>query len=159
MPFQPASIILTLTLLLLTSLLIPPTTSVSVILASAPYGIGHAITTTTCTDISPGICCISIDVSGARTARFTHLTVGDIAAVWGPRHPGDVDHSHWAHACANVVLDSRPGPGAWTWASSHQGRPAQEVRASGASYIVVPKHLPPDEKASAWMAAEGMLAM
>ncbi|KAI4087548.1 MAG: hypothetical protein LQ344_006701 [Seirophora lacunosa] len=159
MPLQPPSITLVPPLLLLTSLLIPPTASVSIKLTSPPHGIGHAITTTTCTGISPGICCISVDMSGARTARFTDLAVGDIAAVWGPRHPDDFDNGHWAHACSNVVLDSHPGPGAWNWASSHQGRLAQEVRASGASYIVVPRHLPPDEKASAWMAAEGMLGM
>lgn len=56
---------------------------VDIILTGAPWGYVQAATTNTCTDIQPGECCMAIALDGARTARFDHLAVGDIAAVCG----------------------------------------------------------------------------
>ncbi|KAL8762009.1 MAG: hypothetical protein Q9184_001926 [Pyrenodesmia sp. 2 TL-2023] len=147
------------TLLLLTVnllSLIDPSAQVDITLTGAPQGHGNTAITTTCTNIRPGTCCIVVTFEGARTVRFNHLFVGDIAAVWGPDN--QANPSGPFDACARVVLESRPGPGTWVWASQEQGSGA-EVRATGASFIRMPTSLPPDPKTSIWLQAEGMLGM
>ena len=129
---------------------------VDITFTGIPSGYGHAAITNTCTNIQPGECCMVIAFDGARTARFDHLAVEDITAVWGPERR--VRSGGFAEACAHVVLGSRSGPGSWTWQSDEQGTGA-EIAATGASYIRVPKSLPPNPTTSLWLQTEGMLAL
>lgn len=107
-----------------------------------------------CNNIAPGVCCLSA-WDGATDARFDDLESNHIAATWGygfNRRSGSV-----AEGCSGRVLDSRRGPGSWYWEMEGHLHWDIATMASGASYITLPKALPPDEKTSAWLKAEGML--
>ncbi|KAL8805450.1 MAG: hypothetical protein Q9200_005424, partial [Gallowayella weberi] len=143
--------------------LVDPTVEVTITLSSMAFRWHHVpgtgIITTTCTDILPGVCCMHPDLQGASTATFTQLSMSDIAAVWGPP---SVDVPGTAY-CGGPVLGSSPGPGNWTWQTRSGADLAEmgmvESRARGASYISVPRSLPPDDKTSKWAMGEGILAM
>ncbi|KAL8799357.1 MAG: hypothetical protein Q9182_005964 [Xanthomendoza sp. 2 TL-2023] len=143
--------------------LVDPTVQVTITLSSVAFrthnGPGPCTITTTCTDILPGVCCMHPDLQGAETVTFTRLTMSDIAAVW--RVP--LDNVTSTAYCGGPVLDSSPGPGTWIWRTP-TGADAAEMglvgsRARGASYISVPRALPPDDKTSKWAMGEGILAM
>ncbi|KAL8789290.1 MAG: hypothetical protein Q9213_001213 [Squamulea squamosa] len=111
-----------------------------------------------CPNIPPGQCCVAQghpgDSFGAWTVTFNNLRVLDIAAVWGHRSvgPGPVGH---VEGCSGTVLGSRGGPGRWNWYVRH----INTRMAKGASYISLPKALPPEEAESNWLDAEGMLGL
>ncbi len=150
---------LSLSLYLLVVLLIKTTNQVNIILLSP--GLFGDIYSNTCTNIAPGICCLPFTDTGAQFIRFDHLLVGDIAAVWGPLSvslSGDTTQA----ACREQMKESTTGPGTWIWDMEGLRRGeyhGPDKEATGASYITVPKALPPDEKTSAWLTAEGMLQL
>ncbi|KAL8938708.1 MAG: hypothetical protein Q9216_003745 [Gyalolechia sp. 2 TL-2023] len=112
--------------------------------------------TATCTNILPGICCrFPGTISEASAVNFSHLTPFDIAAVW-KREPNLATLSSGRGGCSGRILRSRVGSRQWTWTS-----PSGLVgdRASGGSYVTLPRTLPPGEKEREWMAVEGLLAM
>lgn len=113
--------------------------------------------TATCLNAQPGVCCIFSYV-GATYAYFEHLTAFDIAAVWRYRitNPSDFATSPLVSACSGRVLESRPGPGDWEWTSEDMEAVS---RSSGASYITMPRSLPPGEEAKGWMLMEGLLGL
>ncbi|KAL8929667.1 MAG: hypothetical protein Q9172_000346 [Xanthocarpia lactea] len=88
--------------------------------------------TSTCTDIAPD------------------LTVFDFAAVWS-----EYDERHQS-GCGEHVVGSGSGPGVWEWAPEY---PDYIQQVYGASYVTLPRTLPPDAKASNWMTMEGLLGM
>ncbi|KAL8734452.1 MAG: hypothetical protein Q9181_003190 [Wetmoreana brouardii] len=85
---------------------------------------------------------------------FQSLTASDIAAVWTRRTSDSDIH---IEACSGAVLQSRAGPGDWRWTWSDPPSVQNWRRATGASYISLPKNLPPDAAASKWLAMEGVL--
>ncbi|KAL8769213.1 MAG: hypothetical protein Q9209_004714 [Squamulea sp. 1 TL-2023] len=111
-----------------------------------------------CPNIPPGQCCVAQghpgDSFGAWNVKFDYLMAFDIAAVWGHRSvaPGPAGH---IEGCSGTVLGSRGGPGRWTW----YVRNINTRLAKGASYISLPRNLPPGEAESNWLTAEGMLGL
>ncbi|KAL8714605.1 MAG: hypothetical protein Q9220_001553 [cf. Caloplaca sp. 1 TL-2023] len=107
-----------------------------------------------CLNIPPGVCCLTPSGTGEPAHRvvYDHLLVGDIATVWGERIQHDTGRR--IRECSGQVLGSGRGPGTFTW---HYGNIAN--RAWGASYVRLPTAVPPDEKTSLWLAAEGMLGL
>ncbi|KAL8689476.1 MAG: hypothetical protein Q9224_004632 [Gallowayella concinna] len=126
----------------------------------APAAVGTI--TTTCTNILPGLCCMHPDIQGASTVTFTELVISDIAAVWRVP-PVNATTAQQFQYCGGLVLESRPGPGTWIWRPRSGADAAElglvESRASGASYISIPRALPLDKKTSQWAMGEGILAM
>lgn len=58
--------------------------------------------------------------------------------------------------CSGRVLRSRTGPGNWRW-TSETGLTGD--RATGGSYVTLPRSLPPGIEDKEWMAVEGLLAL
>ncbi|KAI4100768.1 MAG: hypothetical protein L6R37_005260 [Teloschistes peruensis] len=87
-------------------------------------------------------------------AEFAGLTAMDIAAVWKKRI---VSVDHHIAACSGAVLQSRRGPDFWRWNWDDPVIELNRKRATGASYISLPKGLPPDDGSSDWLTAEGIL--
>ena len=112
----------------------------------------------TCLDIPAGLCCKPpISYPDATTkVLFRHLRIWDIAAVWGNRYRAtDRSANHYTAGCAGPLLASRPGPGGWLWR-----QPATDRRAAeGASYISLPRTLPPKPNVTRWLAWEGLLGL
>lgn len=114
-----------------------------------------------CLDIQPGECCKPPlrypDVT--TKVLFRHLLAWDIAAVWrnSDYFGGSIDRR--STACSGL-LASRKGPGSWLW---RQPPPAMSTDgnnpAEGASYIRLPRNLPPDPKLFDHLAMQGLLAM
>ena len=75
----------------------------------------------------------------------------DIAAVWVPR--STPSSPTWITGCSGLLLESRPGPGDWYW---HE---RVSTTAYGASYVSLPKSVPPDEPTSGVLATEGLLGL
>lgn len=119
-----------------------------------PYGHGNIVTK--CTNIAPGICCLAPRGTGADDVHIQHLTIFDVAALWGSRRR--TDWQIYAE-CSGRVVDSRTGPGDWRWHRWQEGRAYDSPSIHGASYITLPRALPPDGKAKAWMAVEGLLGL
>ncbi|KAI4159561.1 MAG: hypothetical protein L6R39_000342 [Caloplaca ligustica] len=116
-------------------------------------GLSSQPLTVTCTNLAPGVCC-EYPPAGAEAVTFHHLTAFDIAAVWTERLVPAAPSSHFVRACSGRLLDSRQGPGRWRWTDAsfvHRGR--------GASYITLPRSLPPGEETTGWMAVEGLLGL
>lgn len=88
--------------------------------------------------------------------------MSDIAATWGVP-PVDSSGTNRVSYCSGPMLETRVGPGTWIWRAPSGADAAERgltgFRASGASYITVPKALPPDGKTSMWAMGEGILAM
>ena len=134
--------------------LIPSTLSVSVKLR-------HILTRDLyeCPSLLPGQCCMPPPTSsGYRTflaVVFKSLLPQHIAAVWTSRVvPGQ--ENPYISGCSGVVLESRAGPGLWTWHTLIEPIPKS---ATGASYIEIPARLPPDSETSHWLDAEGLLGL
>ncbi|KAL8727627.1 MAG: hypothetical protein Q9166_005935 [cf. Caloplaca sp. 2 TL-2023] len=112
----------------------------------------------TCLDILPGVCCKPPSTSPDATTKvlFRSLTRWDIAAVWRDDYDrNDRSPNRRITGCSGPLLASRPGPGSWLWR-----QPAPDRRAAeGASYISMPRTLPPDRKTSGWLAWEGLLGL
>ncbi|KAL8689759.1 MAG: hypothetical protein Q9224_004570 [Gallowayella concinna] len=112
----------------------------------------------TCMDILPGACCKPPNNYPDATTKvlFRHLRVRDIAAVWRD----DYSRNHQGATrrtlgCSGPLLASSPGPGSWLWR-----QPANDRRAAeGASYISLPRTLPPDPKTASWLEWEGLLGL
>lgn len=132
---------------------------VNIILASyldpPPSGSGQQGMLSICNNIPPGVCCLPPD-GEAEQVRFDHLGSDHIGAVWGNDFGAYLDTPD---RCSGSLIESRRGPGRWIW--TMPGLPSWSVfrLATGASYIALPKALPPDEKTSPWLMAEGMLAL
>lgn len=115
-----------------------------------------------CPNIGPGVCCRAPHADGSSLVIFHGLVGMDIAAVW--QHavwrgenlniddlPGDP-----SGACSGTVLDSRTGPGTWSWDRSESFGNDLNY-ADGASYISLPKSLPPDPTAISGLLMQGIL--
>ncbi len=112
----------------------------------------------TCVDISAGECCKPPTSYPDATTKvhFRHLHIGDIAAVWGNnQRTNDPSPDRYSPGCSGPLLASRPGPGGWLWR-----QPATDRRAAeGASYISLPRTLPPKPNHARWLAWEGLLGL
>lgn len=109
--------------------------------------------TVTCNNLPPGVCC-EYPTQSAEVATFHHLTAFDIAAIWTERLVfGGPSYS--IRSCSGRLLSSRPGPGRWRWVIDDP----YVDRARGASYITLPRSLPPGEEANGWMMTEGLLGL
>ncbi|CAO1604314.1 hypothetical protein XANCAGTX0491_007873 [Xanthoria calcicola] len=160
-----------LTIIIILLLLTPLSTPVNIQLTHQvtllpPYGNGDIISR--CTNLAPGICCLAPRGTGADHVLIQHLTLFDIAALWQSRRetanpvmspswqpPLQIDHTD----CSGRVVDSRNGPGDWQWDRGREGRVYGSPSIHGASYITMPRALPPDGKAKVWMAVEGLLGL
>ncbi|KAL8761461.1 MAG: hypothetical protein Q9184_002418 [Pyrenodesmia sp. 2 TL-2023] len=111
--------------------------------------------TMTCTNLRPGVCC-EYPTQGAEAVTFNHLTAFDIAAVWTERlMSGGPSSVIRIRSCSGRLLQSRPGPGHWRWVLDEP----YVDRARGASYITLPRSLPPGREANGWMMMEGLLGL
>ena len=135
-----------------------------------------------CHDLLPGQCCIALHPEGypdtsefsryfgnpeinrsyPLVVRIKKLFLYEIAAVWGAVDVGTQNVDIRAH-CDGIPKRTLIGPGdfqinAW---DNHfaQLDDAPEHIFSGVSYIMLPTNLPPDEKTSLWLAAQGMLGL
>ncbi|KAL8890076.1 MAG: hypothetical protein Q9215_002757, partial [Flavoplaca cf. flavocitrina] len=89
-----------------------------------------------------------------------HLTIFDIAALFQSRRERSPSGPLIQHdECSGRVVDSRPGPGEWRWHRRREGMDFDSPSIHGASYITLPRTLPPDGKAKVWMAVEGLLGL
>ena len=111
---------------------------------------GYASSILSCPNISPGTCCRTPNTSlwAAIGVTFTALSAYDIAAIWDP---GEVPHPDYDHitGCIGRVALTKTGSGTW----NRQNLGPQV----GASYITVPRTLPPDPNANPWLEMEGIL--
>ncbi|KAL9010819.1 MAG: hypothetical protein Q9173_004286 [Seirophora scorigena] len=106
-----------------------------------------------CTNLLPGQCCQALPVPitnynnpfNPGAVDFTNLMPFHIAAVWARR--GNI------RACSGVPMETRAGPGNW-----HHEATGDE-RAYGASYITLPRSLPPGETEANWLNTEGVLGL
>lgn len=144
-----------LSLFLCLALCIPfaVTVDISLLLTGQP---GTPDLTCTCTSIAPGVCCMAPSPSGADHVSFQHLTAFDIAAIWKSRLPLGATANEHIRGCSGRVLQSHSGPGAFVW--DIWGNPAVPM-AHGASYVTLPRSLPPSEEAVSWMLVEGLLGL
>ncbi|KAL8868388.1 MAG: hypothetical protein Q9174_005027 [Haloplaca sp. 1 TL-2023] len=100
----------------------------------------------------------------AHTVTFDNLATWDIAAIWRFRRPEDAPTGYSVSGsytgCSGRVWKSRTGPGRWSWEIwDESDNLAHWTPATGASYIELPRSLPPDAKTSAWLAAEGLFGL
>ncbi|KAL8866693.1 MAG: hypothetical protein Q9174_006147 [Haloplaca sp. 1 TL-2023] len=118
-----------------------------------------------CLDVPPGTCCAlprlnsifttwSLDLSA--TVTFSQLHTNDLAAVFGVWYP--TAHTPENDACQGSMGFSRQGPGLWEWKNPDR-RKGIGLAAKGASYITLPRILPPNLVMSQWLAAEGILGL
>ncbi len=79
-----------------------------------------------------------------------HLLIGDIGAIWAIRDQG----GQFVRGCSGQITGTRVGPiRRWDLRLNTEFHPASF---SGASYISLPKSLPPSEAESQWLTAEGL---
>ena len=124
----------------------------------------------TCPSLLPGQCCLEPpNLDGypywefhriSNKINFTGLMPNHIAAVW-ESIPRSRSIPGWpAGGCSGRVVDSRTGPGDWSWTSpkrtcqtDYRCDPIEIYRswATGASYIEMPTSLPPDGKVATWL--------
>lgn len=115
----------------------------------------------TCSNIAPGVCCLSPVPYGygwTWGVTFENLVASDIAAIWDERVGSDQStpfYNRRVGGCSGRVLESRVGPGTWQWFNWQ----ANDIRPAGASYISLPRSLPPDQKTINALVIEGLLAM
>lgn len=120
-----------------------------------------------CPVLAPGECCTAplatmFRTFSAHVVIFEHLAAWQIAAIWRfrDRSAAYVAVSASATGCSGEVWRSRTGPGSWTWEIWDEPNiHGYRSPASGASYIEMPRILPPDDKVSAWLSAEGVLGL
>lgn len=113
-----------------------------------------------CPKIRPGQCCSLAWLDSLAgliiSVRFDHLVAWDIAAVWGvwlfEEHTPDND------GCKGTVGATGTGPGTWSWDALNQAG-YRHLVAKGASYISLPRTLPPDSTNSKWLAMEGIIGL
>ncbi|KAI4168894.1 MAG: hypothetical protein LQ343_006049 [Gyalolechia ehrenbergii] len=106
-----------------------------------------------CHHLQPGQCCQALPLSfinhfnafNPNTVQFSFLLATDIAAAWSRR--GNI------RACSGLPLATGIGPGNW----AHEGY--GDARPVGASFVTLPKTLPPGDAEAKWLAAEGMLGL
>ncbi len=114
----------------------------------------------TCSEIKPGQCCSLSWLHPLEdlilTVRFDHLIVSDIAAVWGVWLPNE--HTRQNDACKGEAGATRTGPGTWTWDVLQQPE-SRHLAAKGASYITLPRTLPPSSATIKWLAVEGIVGL
>ncbi len=112
----------------------------------------------TCLDIPPGVCCKPpVSYPDATTkVLFRQLQTWDIAAVWRNDYIRNQRSSNrHITGCSGPPLASRLGSGRWLWR-----QPATDRRAAeGASFISLPRALPPDSKTGQWLVWEGLLTL
>ena len=133
-------------------------------------------------DLLPGQCCVGlgpedypnstafseyhgnpeITRSYPLATRIQGLLITEIAAVWGAVDASMPPGSIRAH-CSRVPWRTITGPGhfefyAWDDPLAQLNDPPEHI-ISGVSYSRLPIRVPPDEKASLWLAAEGMLVL
>lgn len=124
------------------------------------------IVSLTCRDLLPGHCCTAPQTLfrsySAHVVTFQGLLMWDIAAIWRYRNPSTarIDISATKNGCSGEVWRSRTGPGVWSWAMWEEPRIVDSLTpATGASYIEIPRRLPPDEKTSSWLSVEGIFGL
>ncbi|KAL8640239.1 MAG: hypothetical protein Q9228_002814 [Teloschistes exilis] len=109
----------------------------------------------TCESLRPGECCRTIPPELVIRPQPPYpllvivdgLLTLDIAAIW--------EASEGQNGCSGVPSYTTVGPG--TVRRLNSDIPYSKF--TGASYVRLPPRLPPDEKASAWLSAEGMLGL
>ncbi|KAI4119248.1 MAG: hypothetical protein LQ345_000842 [Seirophora villosa] len=147
------------------STLILSTSQVDVTINFAPRDFLFHSAEFTCSDIRPGYCCTLPWMQSLRvrsisdlvlTVRFDHLLAWDIAAVWGVYFPAE--HTRDNDGCQGTVGASRAGPGTWEWDVLDQDE-GRHFAAKGASYISLPRVVPPDTSSKIWLAAEGIVGL
>lgn len=118
--------------------------------------------TSTCPDISPGICCRAptIWLQHYGTITFHGLEALDFAAIWRERYVDNVapdgDQVLPILGCSGRVMETRQGPGTWIWTPG----PLDDVASSeGASFFRIPAKLPPDPSTNKWMMVEGLVGL
>ncbi|KAL8804893.1 MAG: hypothetical protein Q9182_002295 [Xanthomendoza sp. 2 TL-2023] len=130
--------------------------------------IGALENTVTCPHIAPGTCCRAPTqwARGNGIVTFRDLQVGDIGAIFRKRYgvrdptPDREQGTRYSiGACSGSVMASRSGPGDWVWSEADVPIKLNRHRPQGASFISLPKTLPPVEGMSGWMMAEGLLGM
>ncbi|KAL8700328.1 MAG: hypothetical protein Q9224_001018 [Gallowayella concinna] len=153
-----------LTMLCLHLILFRTVTAVSVTLRNE-YEPGDYLSMT-CPNLQPGQCCTAPRTAfrgyAAHVVDFRGLGAWQIAAIWRLNMPliDQVDSSTFYTGCSGKVWRSRTGPGAWTWEMwGEPGVTNSLIPVTGASYIELPKALPPDEITSNWLDAEGVLGL
>ncbi|KAL8627268.1 hypothetical protein Q9189_007036 [Teloschistes chrysophthalmus] len=120
-----------------------------------------------CPDLAPGECCTAplatmFRTFSAHVVTFEGLTAWQIAALWRfrDRSAAHVAISASATGCSGQVWRSRIGPGVWAWEIWDEPTiDGYQTPASGGSYIEMPRYVPPDDKVSPWLSAEGVLGL
>ncbi|KAI4287103.1 MAG: hypothetical protein L6R35_003640 [Caloplaca aegaea] len=109
-----------------------------------------------CLNIQPGECCKAPLRYPDITTKvlFQHLLAWDIAAVW--RHN---DHFEGSITGCSGLLASQKGPGSWLWRQPPAASTDSNNPAEGASYIRLPRNLPPDPKIFDYLVLQGLLGL
>lgn len=104
--------------------------------------------------------------SQAPPLSSTHLTAFDTAAVWRERplpvSPKPRLVSAAMRGCSGSVVSSGRGPGTWRWSMNDvpESTPYSDwPTLQGASYITLPKALPPDATTANWLSMEGLFGL
>ena len=116
----------------------------------------------TCPHLLPGHCCTAPQTIfrsySAHVVTFQGLQAFDIAAIW--RSTALTVASPTPNGCSGEVWRSKTGPGTWSWAMWEETlRSDSLVPATGASYIELPRRLPPDAQTSSWLSGEGIFGL
>ncbi|KAL8685449.1 MAG: hypothetical protein Q9224_005811 [Gallowayella concinna] len=120
-----------------------------------------------CPSHPPGVCCMvptgDVGYEDVVQVSFNHLTAFDIAAIWRERRT-DLARADGRtvriRGCSGTVMASKRGPGQWRWDMTRDIPIAFNRHfATGASYISVPKSLPPDAATGTWLDMQGVLGL
>ena len=129
---------------------------------------GTSLIRVECPKIAPGTCCRTPNryegPQGYSHVFFRDLKEQEIASIWVPYLPdGDEDADFfgpnwrdWRVGCSGRVTASKIGPGTWSRQMITDGRGTDEL-AVGASYIMLPRSMPPDPKINPWLEKQGIL--
>ncbi|KAL9582763.1 MAG: hypothetical protein Q9212_003112 [Teloschistes hypoglaucus] len=118
-----------------------------------------------CPNIPPGYCCAlprltsvftTWDLDLTAAVKFERLVGTDIAAIFGVVYPNEQNANN--NGCLGPIGPTRQGPGTWSWRNPDRDQ-RRGLAARGASFISVPRRLPPDASANKWMALEGILGL
>ncbi|KAL8639537.1 MAG: hypothetical protein Q9228_003440 [Teloschistes exilis] len=118
-----------------------------------------------CPNIRPGYCCAlprltsvftTWDLDLTAAVKFERLVVTDIAAIFGVVYPNEPNANN--NGCLGQIGPTRQGPGTWSWRNPDRDQ-RRGLAARGASFISLPRRLPPDASANKWMALEGILGL
>lgn len=117
-----------------------------------------------CSNLLPGVCCLAIPPQSQRiypgdtypdypwSVEISSLFANEIAAVWEKR--GDIEGCSGRPARTMIA----PPSSFLTAYYDHWGTGLYK-KFTGASYILLPKTLPPAGSSSLWLGAEGVLAL